>query len=600
MPRPTQPPTPAVPPPAAASTGSAASPPTAPSAPPVVTPSTSPAPGGPRGDDLPAWSTELIVQYESGAANQFILTGNVNDRMPLPLREGTQIGSLTDFITRVLLPRFDVVLSYDLGQGIRVEKGAELFSQWPAVRGNQPLPREPRPAIEAITQFLRYTANLAALGRPRQHVGVFVRAAALIAPSMRGGLSYDLSALALHMKDWGTDPMLTPHPIATFLITENLSDLHPIVANSPRAVRITVPLPSVAELESVFRVLAPAFPTALEVFRDDLSKPAGALVGASLQAVESLLKTKQHRSAAISPKDLSDLKRQLVERDTQGLIEFIQSDRSLDQLYGQEKVKAWLRQDINLWAQNDLGALPMGYLICGPVGTGKTYMVECLAGSAGVPVVKLKNFRDKWVGSTEGNLETIFRLLHALGRCIVFIDEADQALGRRQADAGDSGVGGRVYSMMAEEMSNTRNRGKILWVLASSRPDLIEVDLKRPGRVDVKIPLFPSTTPEEGFQLLRALCKRRGAVLEPGAFDELKELIPKLLTPGAAEALAVKMYRAMRTQSLSAMEAARACMTDYQPPVRPEVLRFQIGLAVAEATDLDFVPPMFRSMRAEE
>ena len=148
----------------------------------------------------------------------------------------------------------------------------------------------------------------------------------------------------------------------------------------------------------------------------------------------------------------------------------------------------WLRQDIALWQSGDVKALPMGYLICGPVGTGKTFMVECFAGEAGVPVVKLKNFRDKWVGSTEGNLEKIFRLLHALGRCVVFVDEADQSLGRRNAESGDSGVGGRVYGMFAEEMSNTRNRGKILWILASSRPDLIEVDLKRPGRVDVKIP----------------------------------------------------------------------------------------------------------------
>lgn len=46
----------------------------------------------------------------------------------------------------------------------------------------------------------------------------------------------------------------------------------------------------------------------------------------------------------------------------------------------------------------------MGYLLCGPVGTGKTYAVECLAGEAGVPVVKISNFRDRWVGSTEGNL----------------------------------------------------------------------------------------------------------------------------------------------------------------------------------------------------
>ncbi len=84
--------------------------------------------------------------------------------------------------------------------------------------------------------------------------------------------------------------------------------------------------------------------------------------------------------------------------------------------------------------------MPKGYLICGPVGTGKTYLVECLAGEAGIPVVKLKNFRDRWVGSSEGNLEKIIGLVRALGRCMVFIDEADQALGRRTSDSGDSGL----------------------------------------------------------------------------------------------------------------------------------------------------------------
>ena len=49
-------------------------------------------------------------------------------------------------------------------------------------------------------------------------------------------------------------------------------------------------------------------------------------------------------------------------------------------------------------------------------------------------------------------------------------------------------------------MSRPENRGRIIWVLASSRPDLIEVDLKRPGRVDVKIPIFPTATPEESWQ----------------------------------------------------------------------------------------------------
>lgn len=80
--------------------------------------------------------------------------------------------------------------------------------------------------------------------------------------------------------------------------------------------------------------------------------------------------------------------------------------------------------------------------------------MECLAGEACVPVVKMKNFRDKWVGGSEGNLEKIFRLIHALDRCYVFIDEADQSLGQRDASSGDSGISGRIYSMLAEEMGS--------------------------------------------------------------------------------------------------------------------------------------------------
>jgi hypothetical protein len=238
----------------------------------------------------------------------------------------------------------------------------------------------------------------------------------------------------------------------------------------------------------------------------------------------------------------------------------------------------------------------MGYLFCGPVGTGKTFLVECLAGEADVPVVKMKNFRDKWVGSTESNLEKIFRLLAALGRCIVFVDEADQALGRRTADSGDSGVSGRVYGMMAEQMSNSRNRGRLLWILATSRPDLVEVDLKRPGRVDVKIPLFPTATAEEGYGLLRALGKRRGVTLPEAIPASARDRIPDLLTPGAAEALAVKIYRATRTGAGSPEAALADALDDYQPPVRQEILEAQIILAVREATDLSFVPERFRKM----
>ena len=174
------------------------------------------------------------------------------------------------------------------------------------------------------------------------------------------------------------------------------------------------------------------------------------------------------------------------------------------------------------------------------------------------------------------------------------MDEADQAIGRRDSSTGDSGISGRIYSMQAEEMGISTSRGKLVRILASSRPDLIEVDLKRPGRIDVKIPLFLTTTAQEHFGLIRMLCQKRSIDVQDTDFVDLETLMPLLVTPGAAETLAVKIYRLVRTSNSSPLDALRTCLTDYQNPVPLETLESQIRLAVTEASDLEFVPADFR------
>ena len=544
---------------------------------------------------VPPWAHLLIDSYQSGAASQFIVHGNVSDRMVVPVDGGSRLGSLTDFLLHALLPRFDVVLSYDLGNGIRVEKGGEVLSKWPNLSESQRNWKAPRPAIETLTHYFRFCANLKRINQPTAQVGCIIRNAELVAPATSSGVDYDLSAIASLIRDWANDTLLVEHALATFLIAENLNDLHPLIVNNPRVSRIKIDLPTADEMAGALRVIEPGYRNALSGFGDNLMPAVQQLVGASMSAVEGLLKRNEYRRRRLTPNDLGSLKKELIEADCNGLIEFVESRLTLNDLYGMEQVKEWLRQDVALWNANDIEGLPKGYLFCGPVGTGKTFMVQCLAGEASVPIVRLKNFRDKWVGSSEGNLEKIFRLLHALGRCYVFIDEADQAIGRRDGGSGDSGTSGRIYSMLAEEMGSSTNRGKIIWVLASSRPDLIETDLKRPGRVDIKIPLFPTATARESFHLISALMARRRMQLDEVQFAGLEAKLPLLLTPGAAEALAVKVYRLVHTKALTPESALQSCLEDYQNPIAPEVLSFQIKIAVQEATDLDFVPPQFRN-----
>ena len=129
----------------------------------------------------------------------------------------------------------------------------------------------------------------------------------------------------------------------------------------------------------------------------------------------------------------------------------------------------------------------MGMLFVGPMGTGKTYIAEAFAGESGLTCIKLKNFREKWVGSTESNFEKILQVVKGLGNVLFIIDEADRSL---SSGGGDGGVDSRVIAKLKEFMSDTTHRGRIVVVMMTNRPDKIDIDLKRPGRLDNKIPFF--------------------------------------------------------------------------------------------------------------
>ena len=547
-----------------------------------------PAPSG-----APEWAAELSLAFESGASGQFVLYGNVHDRLAIgESLANRRIVSIERYLQDELLAGFSVVFAYDLGNGLTIEKGGDRIAKWSKGADAAPLPREPLDAVRYVSQYVRYLANLNALKRgDGTQVAMIVRGADQLLPA--DGSGFEHGSLTSLVREWAAGGPFSQVSFASILIADNLNDLEPLVAFSPHATRVRVPLPSSAEIEECVELLQKKFEQTIPA-GTDLPALAGSLTGVSISALEQLVKMRAYTSQPLTAADLAAAKKQMVERDATGLVEFVSSKRTLADYHGQEGLKKWLRQDVTLWNAGDLQALPMGYLVCGPIGTGKTFLVECLAGEAGAPVLKLKNFRDRWVGSSEGNLEKIFRLIRALGRCIVFIDEADQALGRRDSGSGDSGLSGRLYSMIAQEMADSANRGKVVWILASSRPDLIEVDLKRPGRVDVKVPLLPTTTPAESAGLIGALARRYKLALTPEELQTLEPQLPVLLTPGAAEALVVKAYRVARTENLAPPLALRRCLEGYQNPVPEDVLEFQMRLAVREATDLSFVPEALR------
>jgi SpoVK/Ycf46/Vps4 family AAA+-type ATPase len=158
--------------------------------------------------------------------------------------------------------------------------------------------------------------------------------------------------------------------------------------------------------------------------------------------------------------------------------------------------------------------------------------------------------------------------------------------------------------MLAKEMSDTRNRGKIIWVFATSRPDLLEVDLKRQGRLDVHIPLFPPETPQEREALLLAIARK---LKFPLTTEDLPPFADDV-TLGGNE-LEGLLVRALRTHELSQAspdapkrsikEVLVELLREVRPNPHTRKLEYMDLVAVKECTDVRFLPQRFRNLTPE-
>jgi AAA+ superfamily predicted ATPase len=613
---------------------------------------------------LPGWAQEMRNLFRSGSVAQFILHGNVFDVVPyenrllslktfldevmfsgydavlqydrsrgiratrgnddwtawlrqalgdsFSLAQTREPGAALELLDRYLLRTLNLQAIADADRAKRApsspqtgtptpapataaETGAFFSNVAPRAIEDPPLP----PAASSPTS----TASQPQAGAkaPRK-IALIVDFAEFVVPQgdpiQLGGA---FSANIVKVLGWANDPSILQTNIVTVLLVERLHDLNALVVDNPHAASIRLPLPNETEMMTHIDTLARTqFPDLAAQCDVPVPMLGQRLTGLSRIGARTVLSMALRNNQRLTPSWLTSMKKDIIERECQGLLEFIESSVTLDHLAGSESIKAWLREDAALLRKGAFRALPMGYLIAGRIGTGKTFLVQCWAGELGIPCVVFKNFRDRWVGATESNLEKIFSVLRAIGQVVVFVDEADQMAGKREGGGDDSGLSGRVYGMLAKEMSDTRNRGRIIWVFATSRPDLLEVDLKRQGRLDVHIPLFPPETPSEVGALFLAVAKK------------LKVPLTEADMPTIAEGLALGgneiegiLVRALRVAELapdpkpSLRDVLDGVMKEVRPSAHTRKLEYMDLVAVKECTDARFLPPRFREMTPE-
>lgn len=586
---------------------------------------------------LPSWATQLRQKYLAGEASVFVLHGNVFDRY---LIEGTAYGMI-EFLSDVLLKdNKKHIVEVNLGRRPRFIKGggtdeekAKLFDyiEQKGLSG----------VLDSIERRMRDSRSSAVM---------FPYAGTIFPNGDPQFLSQDERIAYTTLHRWSLDDQLSAGDNVIILISESLAEIHPAILSNPRVAAIDVPVPDEAIRLEAIRHYAPSIPAehskrlaeqtgGLRVIQ--LSSivaengPKGLSESERLALIQNLL-TGQPNAAdratklamitgGMTAEEIAHLvdptktipvdadpydemlevvrkrKRELIEKECANLIEFIEPKHGLAAVGGNEHIKTELMEIAKAIRSGDRTRAPMGLLAVGAMGAGKTFVIKAFLKEAGLSAVALKNFRSKWVGSTEANLERVLAAVKAMGPIAVIIDEGDRSFGKQSEDS-DGGTSSRVIARLKEFMSDTENRGRVLFILMTNRPDKLDVDIKRPGRLDRKIPFFYADSAKERISIARAILGRYDIACSI-EWDTAEDLFERMTGYSNADIEAVALLAlefAKRADGTVTREIFEAALEDFMPPQDTSMIEFMDMLAVFETSRRSMLPEKFRKMSPQE
>ncbi|MEB3221882.1 MAG: ATP-binding protein [Candidatus Sericytochromatia bacterium] len=538
---------------------------------------------------LPAWAEELRRRYLAGEAIQFLLHGNVHDLVPL----GGEFVPLRRFLAEGLLASKDVVMFYDPAEGLVFARpemraaflrglNARLMVQGrPAWDGE--LPTEPGRLLPLLEAYLL---------APGQRAALVIDYAEVVAPSAElAFMSREDKASLVTLLRWAKEPQLLAGDNLILLVAETAAEIHRRILTSPQVVPVVVPRPDAVEREALI-----ANRRASGAFRSELDDRTLARItsGLRLLQLDNLFRHAKQSGREVGFELVSAKRKEIIETECQGLVELIEGSHGLEAVGGMDGAKELLMHTAKAIREGHGKHVPMGVMLVGPMGTGKSFLASAFARESGLTCLALRNFREKWVGSTEANLQKILTMIQTMGSVMVVIDEVERALG---GEDGDSGTSSRIFATLKAFMADTRHRGRILWLVMTNRPDKLDIDLKRPGRFDLKIPLFFPQGPEARAEVAEALLRKNQLALEG--------LTPTEAVGGLEGYSGADLEAVLLLADRFAGQAGRAAITcadveaaaeDYIPNRDRDMTAFMELLAVFECSSRRLLPEAIRGI----
>ena len=341
------------------------------------------------------------------------------------------------------------------------------------------------------------------LRQDRARVGLVINFLEQLAPndpSLSSASNDDLQRFFNQMQNWASDLEIRKRKHIILLLTHNTFDIHPNLIVNPEIPLIEIPFPDYDQrlhfIEYLHAISDPPSQMRASLGNErDRKSLARDTIGLNLFGIHDVVQQAESAQQKAGGEPLVRYQRESIKTFSHGILELGETERgpSDDGWY-----VIWAIRDIAEGVRHrDLRRVPRGILLLGPPGTSKAYAAKVLAGEANMTLVQLRyasqvgeitvNINEN--GNTyERNLNAGLNFIRGISPTVVFMDEIEQASPHTAMHPEEQQT---FPQALVNAMSDTSLHGRVIWVGASSRPDLMPQIFRRYGIFDTKLIMLP-------------------------------------------------------------------------------------------------------------
>ncbi|MGE5614106.1 MAG: ATP-binding protein [Bacillota bacterium] len=528
------------------------------------------------------WYDSFLSKYKSGISHEFLFYFNVRDLVDNYRYMDRYI--YDEFIK----PRnFGIVAFYDISRGLTfldagMEKEFNIITSNEAANLMNAMPSRLFPFIDKALKNTK--------------MALFIDHVEKIIPSG------DIASMTLEERialiwicEWSVNARISSVGSTILMLADNLADLsREVLKSSYRIEPILVSLPGEEERREYIEYLLKDNTVKTDITIDEFAKLSS---GLSKKSIKDIKLKSEAEGIPISFEFIKEKKHSVLQKEYGDVMEFIYPEIGFEDIGGMDKAKDYLLKNVvKPIKKGDLRRVPMGILLCGPSGTGKTLLVNALAKASGFNCVKIDMSRilGQYVGESEKNFKKCLLGAQSQHPVIVFVDEIDTAF--RRGESGDSGVSRNIFSEFLQFTGNTNNRGKVIFIAATNRPDLIDPALKRAGRFDKKIPiLLPDE--KERAEIFKIIIRKYGFRTDVEDFS-IFSAETENYTGAEIETVVRKAYELASEDDEKGELLTARIMGEAIKRCRPSTqqVQFMTMLAIEECDDKDLLPEKYKGL----